>query len=349
MTSLAPSLRFSRTPSNETPSPWHDVGLVVGHATDETGATGCTVVRARTGAIRAGAALIGRASGTRELAVCRPEHLVDRIDAVLLTGGSAYGLDAAAGVMKWMEEHGRGFPIGEGVVPIVPAAVLFDLAPLGRFAARPTPEMAYAACASASELPAEGSVGAGTGALVGRGLGVEHAMKGGVGCGSAKSGNLTATALAVVNSYGDVRDGSGHIIAGARGDGGAFADTAMIVASSADGPPPRFAQATIPPPDHTMRNTTLAVVAVSASVSRVALQQIAQSATAAFYRRITPCGTTFDGDIVFALCPTVGPVASYVVLEALVVAALEQAIERAVQTAVGRDGIPGLADPPHTA
>ncbi|MCU0646974.1 MAG: P1 family peptidase [Gemmatimonadaceae bacterium] len=340
-----PALRTTARRTAEPETPWQKVGLVVGHATDHEGATGCTVIRAAAGGMRASAALIGRASGTRELAVCRPEHLVDRIDAVLLSGGSAYGLDAAAGVMQWMEEKGRGFVVGAGVVPIVPAAVLFDLAPLGSFRARPTPAMAYQACDTATAMPLEGSVGAGTGAMVGRGLGVEHAMKGGVGCGSASSGAFTAVALAVVNSYGDVRDADGRIIAGARSDHDEFADTAAIVRASSEGPPQRFAQATIAPPDGMMRNTTLAVVAVNASVSRVALQQMAQAATAAFYRRITPCGTTFDGDVVFALCPPVGAVASAVVLEALAVAALEEAIERAVRTAVGRDGVPGLADP----
>ncbi|MCU0636185.1 MAG: P1 family peptidase, partial [Gemmatimonadaceae bacterium] len=274
------ALRAARAAA-EPDTPWNRVGLVVGHATDHVGATGCTVIRAKAGGMRASVALIGRASGTRELAVCRPEHLVDRVDAILLSGGSAYGLDAAAGVMQWMEEKGRGFVVGDGVVPIVPAAVLFDLVPLGNFRARPTPAMAYQACDTATTTPLEGSVGAGTGALVGRGLGVEHAMKGGVGCGTVTSGALTATALAVVNSYGDVRDADGRIIAGARGEGDAFADTAAIVRASSDGPPPRFAQATIPPPEGMMRNTTLAVVAINASVSRVALQQIAQAATAA--------------------------------------------------------------------
>jgi L-aminopeptidase/D-esterase-like protein len=147
-------------------------GLALGHATDVEGATGCTVVRGIDRAPRAAHALLGRASGSRELGAIAPEHLVGHADAVLLTGGSAYGLDAAAGVMRWMEERGRGFPVGgpagRGVVPIVPAAVLFDLLPLGRFDRRPTPAMAYDACERASPLVTEhGSVGAGTGLTLG--------------------------------------------------------------------------------------------------------------------------------------------------------------------------------------
>src|SRR3954471_17949825 len=145
------------------------LGIAVGHATDRDGATGLTVVRGIDGAFRCASAVIGQATGTRELHAASPFHLVDRVDAVVLTGRSAYGLDATAGAMRWMEERGRGHPVGAGigVVPIIPAAVIFDLAPLGSFAARPTPAMAYQACdTAASSGIAEGSVGAGTGAIV---------------------------------------------------------------------------------------------------------------------------------------------------------------------------------------
>ena len=164
-------------------------GIAVGHATDEAGATGLTVVRGVDAPLRASAHVVGRATGTRELALLDPRAGNDRIDAILLTGGSAYGLDAAAGVMRWMEERGRGFPIAGGVVPIVPAAVVFDLAPLGRFDARPTADMAYRACgAAATHGIEEGSVGAGTGCTVGKALGPARAMKGGVGVGTASTG-----------------------------------------------------------------------------------------------------------------------------------------------------------------
>ena len=315
-------------------------GLAVGHATDVAGGTGCTVVRGISAPHRAAVAVIGRATGSRELALLEPGHLVERVDAILLAGGSAYGLDAAAGVMRWMEAHGRGFPVGAGVVPIVPAAVLFDLGLCGRFDARPTAAMAEAACESAtSESIAEGAVGAGTGLTVGKVLGKDGAMKGGFGLAVYEAAGCAAAAMVAVNAFGDVRDAGGRIIAGARTPEGAFADTARVLAA---GGPERAFGAAAPPAG--APNTTLAVVAVDAAFSRVELQQIARAATAAYHRRITPAGSSFDGDIVFALSPMEGPRAPLVQAEMLVVAALEAAIERAVRLARGRDGVPGLAD-----
>jgi len=275
-------------------------GIAVGHATDAEGATGLTVVRGVDAPLRASVAVVGRATGTRELGVLEPTHLTGRVDAVLLTGGSAYGLDAAAGVMRWMEERGRGFAVGPGVVPIVPAAVIFDLAPLGRFDARPTPAMAYAACDDArSDEIAEGSIGAGTGATVGKGAGPAWAMKGGVGCAVAAAGEgadrVSVAALAVVNAFGDVRDATGAIIAGSRRADGGFVDTAALLASRPGGVG-HF-------DDVAARHTTLAVVAVTAPLERVELYQLARGAAAALFRRITPVGTSFDGDVVFAVCP----------------------------------------------
>lgn len=311
------------------------LGLAVGHATDTDGATGCTVVRGVDGPHRAACAVLGRATGSRELALLEPGHLVERIDAILLTGGSAYGLDAAAGVMRWMEASGRGFPVGSGVVPIVPTAVIFDLAPLGRFDARPTAAMAEAACEAARpDGIAEGAVGVGTGATVGKVHGAAGAMKGGFGVAVAEGGGRVAGAMAVVNAWGDVRDASGTIIAGARAPAG-FADTARVLA--AGGPAGAFGAAA-------GINTTLAVVAIDAALSRAELHRVAQSATAAYHRRITPAGSSFDGDIVFALAPMEGARAPLAQMEMLAVAALEGAIERAVRLARGRDGVPGLAD-----
>lgn len=312
------------------------VGVAVGHATDEAGATGCTVVRGADGPLRAAAAVIGRATGTRDLLPLTTHHLVDRIDAILLTGGSAYGLDAAAGVMRWMEERGLGFPVGAGVVPIVPAAVVFDLEPLGRFDARPTPQMAWEACDRAAATGiAEGSVGAGTGTTVGKAAGPANAMKGGVGCAvvRAGTGNLVAAALVVVNALGDVRDANGRIIAGAR-NGTGFADSSVLLAG---GPPPAFDRLG-------MQNTTLAVVALNATLSRADLGAVAEAAGAALHRRITPAGTAYDGDVVFALAPLSGETTDPVTAGVVASAALELAIERAVRTARGRDGIPGLAE-----
>ena len=311
------------------------LGVVVGHATDVEGATGLTVVRGADAPMRASVALLGRATGTRELDALSPRHLVDRIDAVVLTGGSAYGLDAAAGVMRWMEERGRGFAVGGGVVPIVPAAVIFDLAPVGRFDRRPTAAMAYDACERARSVFDEGSVGAGTGATVGKAAGVEAAMKGGVGAALVSGGETSVGAIAVLNAFGDVRDGEGRIIAGARAASG-FADSERLLREQ--GAPARFGSGA-------MQNTTLAVVITNAAMSRIELQQLARAASAALLRRITPAGTSFDGDVIFALAPLKGPPASALQVETLAIAALEHAIERGVRTACGRDGIPGLGDP----
>jgi L-aminopeptidase/D-esterase-like protein len=312
------------------------LGLAVGHATDHAGATGLTIVRGIDRPFRCSAVVIGRATGSRELHTASPFHLVDRVDAVMLTGGSAYGLDAAAGAMTWMEERGRGHPVNGGVVPIVPAAVIFDLMPLGSFSARPTPPMAYDACNTATSTNiAEGSVGGGTGATVGKAAGIVGAMKGGVGIGVVSSGDVTAAAIAVVNALGDVRDSSGKIIAGARGPDGKFVDGAALI--SQGGVRRKFAETKL-------QNTTIAVVATSASLSRIELSQLAQASSAALFRRITPTGTSFDGDVIFGVCPIDGPGAPPPQVEGLAVAALEQAVERAVRFAVGRDGIPGLAD-----
>ena len=310
------------------------LGVVVGHATDEAGATGLTVIRGTDGPMRASVAILGRATGTREIDALSPSHLVDRIDAVMLTGGSAYGLDAAAGVMRWMEERGRGFSVGGGVVPIVPSAVIFDLAPLGRFDARPSAAMAWEACERATERVAEGSVGAGTGATVGKAGARGGAMKGGVGAALASAGGVTVGAVAVLNAFGDVRDAEGRIIAGARGpDGFIDSERALREEYAAE----RFGGGTV-------ENTTLAVVIASVPMTRVELQQLARASAAAFLRRITPAGTSFDGDVIFALAPLEGRPAGMLQVETLAVAALEDAIERAVRLARGRDGIPGLAD-----
>lgn len=303
-------------------------GLAVGHATDVDGATGLTVVRGIDGPFRACAAIVGRATGSREMHAASPDHLVDRVDAILLTGGSAYGLDAAAGVMRWMEERGRGFSVGAGVVPIVPAAVLFDLAPLGRFDARPTPAMAYDACERATSVVAEqGSVGAGTGATVGKAFGSVNAMKGGLGCAIVDGDDVRAAAIVATNAFGDVRDAAGNVLAGSRAASGGSQSTGFAPTA--------------------MSNTTIGLVAVDVPLTRVALAQLARATTAAYFRRITPAGTTFDGDIVFATCPMGEPrVDAALALRAEVAAvrALEDAIEASVRRAVGRDGVPGLAD-----
>ncbi|HEU4629706.1 MAG TPA: P1 family peptidase [Gemmatimonadaceae bacterium] len=343
-------MRLHEVDAQDERSPGVDLapfGLAVGHATDADGATGLTVVRGVDAPLRAAAAVVGRATGTRELDALDPAHLVGRIDALVLTGGSAYGLEAAGGVMRWMEERGRGFDVGAGVVPIVPAAVIFDLAPLGRFDARPTPAMAYAAADAARAAGfAEGSVGVGTGATVGKGLGPAGAMKGGFGCALAGTPDgLAVAAMAAVNAFGDVRDAAGRILAGARAADGGFADTRALALAAATAAP-RF----LAGPAAAGHHTTLCVVAANRPLSRLALRQLATAATAALHRRITPTGTSFDGDVVFALSPmpmagdTEAAPLELLAAEGLAVEALERAIERAVRLARGRDGIRGLAD-----
>lgn len=311
-------------------------GIAVGHATDVSGGTGLTVVRGVSAPLRASAHVLGRATGSRELALLDPSAHNDRVDAIMLTGGSAYGLDAAAGVMRWMEEHGRGYAVPGGVVPIVPAAVLFDLVPLGRFDARPTADMAYRACDEAkSSGIEEGSIGAGTGCTVGKVAGPARCMKGGLGvavAGTPGKDGVMAAAIVAVNSVGHVRDMDGTIIAGPRGDDDAPGDAERAISAA---PPPRSAAGA---------NTTLAVVALNIALTKVELHQLARATSAALYRRIGPAGTSFDGDVIFAVAPMEGRGGALLQAEIAAVEAVEEAIVRAVRCAEGRDGIPGLAD-----
>jgi len=309
-------------------------GILVGHATDAAGATGCTVVLGPSAdGMPCTVFVRGRATGSRELDACRPESLAGRVDAIVLTGGSAYGLAAADGVMRWLEQRGRGFRIGAGVVPIVPAAVVFDLMPLGRFDARPTPEMGAAACEAAGTPVAEGSVGAGTGTTVGKALGLDKAMKGGVGSWSERAGDVVVGALAVVNAFGDVLDGAGKILAGARGGDGSFAGSAAFLAGG--GRPGGSLSAA--------HQTALVVVATNVALDRLALAGVARAGADAMARRIVPSGTAVDGDVVFA-CSAGSVQAGAMQVEQLARLATEMAIERAVRTAKGREGVPGLAD-----
>jgi L-aminopeptidase/D-esterase-like protein len=306
-------------------------GLAVGHWTDAAGGTGCTVVLGPPEGMAAAGYIRGRATGTREFDALSPRHLVPRIHAILLTGGSAYGLGAADGVVRWLAERGRGFPVGVTVVPIVPAAVVFDLAPIGRADRWPGPAEGYAACAAAGTDVAEGSVGAGTGATVGKVLGPERAMKGGVGTWAIDRGDLTVAALAVVNAYGDVVDGAGRVLAGARGPAGPVDARAQLLAGGE--PAQRFG------------NTTLVVLGTNAGLDRWTLAEIARAAADALSWRIRPVGTAVDGDVVFAVSAG-GPVAaSPLVVELMAQDAVTAAIERAVTRARGTAAIPGLADP----
>ncbi len=297
-------------------------GLLIGHASDPDARTGCTVV---IGPFRAAVDIRGSATGTREIEALSPLHLVERADAILLTGGSAYGLAAADGVMAWLEEQGDfGFDTGVARVPIVPAAVLFDLA-TGRADRRPDAAMGRAACAAADVTVPEGRVGAGTGATVGKVLGPGHTMPGGVGTASVRASGYTVGALAVVNALGDVLDGQGRIIAGARADDGSFADSTAVVRAGVAGPP-------MTPPGTA---TTLCVVATDAPLDRSALIGLARAGSTGQARRISPVHTPFDGDITFALStgvrPESAPPALMLALGGMAADAVAEAIERAVR------------------
>jgi L-aminopeptidase/D-esterase-like protein len=308
-------------------------GILVGQVTHSAAGTGCTVVLAPPGGMVAAAYVRGRATGTRELDALSIEHVVPAINAILLTGGAAFGLGAADGVMRWLAERGRGFDVKVGVVPIVPAAVVFDLAPIGLPTAWPTPDDGYRACDVASREVAEGSVGAGTGATVGKVLGAGGAMKGGLGTWAEVAGGITVGGLAVVNAFGDVRDVSGAILAGARRQG-AFVDARAYLASGGV-PGGAFARPGV--------NTTLVVVATDAAMDRVALREVARMAADALGQRISPVGTQYDGDIVFAVsCGR--REARPVMVEMLAQAVTGRAVERAVRLARGTHEVPGLAD-----
>ena len=323
-------LSASSSPSG-VPSLTDVPGLAVGHWTDTAAGTGCTVVLGPADGMRAGAYVRGRATGTREFDVLSPRHLVPAIHAILLTGGSAYGLGAADGVLRWLRERGRGFPVGVGVVPIVPAAVVFDLGPIGRSDRWPGPDDGYAACEAAGASVAEGSVGAGTGATVGKALGIEHAMKGGVGTWSVRAGDLVVGALAVVNAFGDVLDAEGSILAGAR-DGAGFANARSRLAEGAL-------------PSRRWGNTTLAVVGTNAALDRHQLAEVARAAADALSWRIRPVGTAVDGDVVFAVATGSGVAPDALQVELLAQDVVAQAIGRAVTEARGLSGVPGIGDP----
>jgi L-aminopeptidase/D-esterase-like protein len=310
-------------------------GITVGHWTHAAGGTGCTVILAPPGGMRAAAALRGRATGTREFDALSPRHLVPHIDAVLLTGGSAYGLGAADGAMRWLRERGRGLPVSPTqVVPIVPAAVIFDL-PADGTARWPRADDAFAACEAAGTTIAEGSVGVGAGATVGKATGLEHAMKGGLGTWAERSGEVVVAALVVVNALGDVRGADGRILAGARGPGGRPRDGQAYLAQGGElfG---SMARAT--------SNTTLAVIATNAQIDRVALEELGRAGSDALAGRITPYGTMFDGDVCFALSTAQVAPRSPLQVEALAAGVVTTALERAVRLARGSAEVPGLAD-----
>jgi len=298
-------------------------GIEVGHATDAEALTGCTVVLCPPGTIGSGE-VRGGAPGTRETDLLRPGMLVEEVHAVLLGGGSAFGLSAADGVMRWLEERGIGFEMDVARVPIVPAAVLFDLG-VGDPSVRPNPSAGYAACHAASEEVAEGSVGAGTGATVAKIRGLSHAMKGGVGTASAQEDGLIVGALFAVNALGEIVDDDGAVLVGARGG-----DEEDVAPGE-------------PPAEPVPGNTTIGVVATNARLSRERAHLLALAAHDGLARAIRPSHTIWDGDTVFTLA-TAEVDASQARVEELAERVVAEAVRRGAQTAEGIPGIPGAGD-----
>jgi L-aminopeptidase/D-esterase-like protein len=266
-------------------------GIEVGHFSDPRRPTGCTVVLAREGAV-AGVDVRGAAPGTRETDLLAPGNFVQQVHAVMLSGGSAWGLAAAEGAMRWLEERGIGLDVRFGTLPIVPAAVLFDL-PVGDARIRPDAAAGYAACEAASNTaPAEGNVGAGSGALVGKLFGAHRAMKGGIGTASVTVNGVTVGALIACNALGDVLDpDTGRVVAGARTeDGQALLDTRRALL-----------RGELPQPLLAGTNTTLGVIATDARLTKVQANRLASVAHDGLARAINPVHTMSDGDTLFAL------------------------------------------------
>jgi len=314
-------------------------GVAVGHASDFEALTGCTVVLFEEGAI-GGGLIPGMAAGTRGTELFRSLHLRDEIHGILLTGGSGFGLDAVGGVMRYLEEQGIGFDVKITKIPRVPSAVIFDLA-VGSCLRRPDAEMGYQACHSATTGPVEqGSVGVGTGATVGKLYGLKRAMKGGVGTASIEGPYGIVGALAVVNSFGDVIDYyTGQILAGLRDETG----TEVI------GTMEEMKKGQLPQDfDFGFRerqNTTLAVVALEASLIKPELNMVALMAQRALVKTISPIHTTFDGDVIFAV--SLGKYKGKTdlnLLGLLAEEALGSAVNNAIRSARGLGGIPSYND-----
>jgi L-aminopeptidase/D-esterase-like protein len=317
-------------------------GIEVGQAQDDEALTGCTVILCRKGAV-GGVDVRGSAPGTRETDLLNPINLVDKVHAVVLAGGSAFGLDAASGVMKYLAEQKIGYGLGAARIPIVPAAILFDLG-LGKSVRHPDPEMGYIAVTAVQEGPvAEGNVGAGTGATIGKIFGMAGAMKSGLGSASMEiGGGVVVGAIVAVNAFGDVLDpATGQIIAGARpaklgpvivGGVSQFADTLKVMQT--------FTGRTILSMA-TGGNTVIAVVATNAKFDKAQATKVAQMAHDGLARVVRPAHTMLDGDTIFALA-TGQRKANVSIVGAFAAETLAQAIIRAVKAATPAGGLPAI-------
>ncbi|EJL28468.1 P1 family peptidase [Brevibacillus sp. BC25] len=307
-------------------------GVKVGQVQNEEALTGCTVIVLEKGSA-CGVDVRGSAPGTRETDLLNPINSVQEVNAIVLTGGSAYGLDAASGVMRYMEEQGQGYNVGVGVVPIIPAAVIFDLS-IGSAKIRPDQQMGYEAARLASKQPVQqGNVGAGTGATVGKMAGMKRAMKGGLGTASRRLPNgLVVGAIVAVNAVGEVRlPSTGEILAGARGEDGNIRDSLSWMIDAATPPVPAGT------------NTTIAVVASNANLNKVQANKVAQMAHNGLAKTIHPVHTMSDGDTIFAIA-TGGVDASVNLVGTLSVEVLAEAIINAILSAKGAGGVPAYQD-----
>ncbi|TAM50069.1 MAG: peptidase S58 family protein [Burkholderiaceae bacterium] len=303
-------------------------GIEVGHFTDARRPTGCTVIVARAGAV-AGVDVRGAAPGTRETDLLAPGNLVEQVHAIVLAGGSAWGLDSASGAMRWLEEQGIGLDVGFGLVPIVPAAVLFDL-PVGDARIRPDAQAGYQACAAASrQRPAEGNVGAGAGAVVGKAFGLHRAMKGGIGTASVTLQGVTVGAIIACNALGDVIDpATGRVLAGARTANGRALLNSRRAILRGETLHPVLAGT----------NTTIGVIATDAVVSKTQAQKLAQLAHDGLARSINPVHSMSDGDTLFALgTGQSGKTLGMLALGTMAAEVTARAVLRAVQAARSLD------------
>jgi len=308
-------------------------GLRVGHVTDPERLTGCTVVLTDAPAV-GGVEIRGWAAGVHGLEFLDPRHLVPSIDGVVLAGGSAFGLEAIWGVMQYLEEHGVGFPTSQTVVPHVAGAILYDLG-VGDAGARPDRAMGYRAAAAARPGPvAEGNVGAGTGATVGKLNGIARATKGGLGCAVMERDGVHLGAIMAVNAVGDVRDPeTGRLIAGSRdaADGRRLVDTAAALAAGA------------PHPVFRPTNTTIGLVATTVALDKIQAARVAQLAMDGYKQALSPPHLSTDGDALF--CLSVGKARADVEALGRAAAALvAQAIVRAVRAATAAAGLPAARD-----
>ncbi len=311
-------------------------GITVGHFTDERRPTGCTAILAEGGAV-CGVDVRGGAPGTRETDLLDPVATVQEVHGVVLSGGSAFGLDAATGVVRFLEERGIGFAVGAVKVPIVPAAILFDLA-VGDPTIRPDADAGYRAARAAGPGPvAEGSVGAGAGATVGKVLGGARATKGGLGTAAIRlPQGGTVAALVAVNAFGDVVDPeTGRTVAGARGEGGkGFVGAMNVLLGGQEAVASKKGE-----------NTTLGVVATDVTLTQAEATKVAQMAHDGLARVIRPVHTPWDGDTVFALSPGKVEIPQPALLVGAVAAeAMARAVLRAVRTATGLPGLPSATE-----